>query len=335
MLYKLTKPIQGAENVSSLLSDPKIAAIADALNQDVKGSVVSSGQATLPYQAIKELRTQVGNKIADAGLAPDVSTRQLKQLYGALSDDMRNGLQNVSPEAYAANNTAENFVRNGHAQIENIESVVGRAGGPEKIFNAAMSGTRDGASTLNNVMGALKPEEQNIVSSAVVRRMGMAAPGQQSDTSDVFSTQSFLTNWNKLSPQAKSVLFKNDSDLRDNLNKIASVTNNLREGSKVFQNSSGTTPAAALMGLGGAIGSAVYHPVAAVPIIAGLAATNRAAALMTNPTFVKWLARNTTAPVGVLPAQIAYLNTLGQKNNDPDLSDAAQQLSATIGAPSP
>lgn len=333
MLYKLTKPIKGAENVSGILADPKIASIADALNQDVRGSVVAGGQAVLPYQAIKELRTQVGNKIADAGLAPDVSTRQLKQLYGALSEDMRNGLKNVSEDAYTANNQAENFVRNGHAQIDQVESVVGRAGGPEKIFNAAMSGTRDGATTLNNVMSALKPEEQNVVSSAVVRRMGMAAPGQQSDTSDVFSTQSFLTNWNKLSPQAKTVLFKNDSELRNNLDKIASVTNNLREGSKVFQNSSGTAPTSALIGLGGAIGSAVLHPVAAVPIIAGLAATNGAARLMTNPTFVKWLARNTTAPIGVLPAQLAYLDQLGQQKKDPDLSDAAQQLSATLGVP--
>lgn len=335
MLYKLTKPIQGAENVSGLLSDPKIAAIADALNQDVKGSVTASGQATLPYQAIKELRTQVGNKIADAGLAPDVSTRQLKQLYGALSEDMRNGLQNVSPDAYAANNVAEKFVRNGHAQIDQVESVVGRAGGPEKVFNAAMSGTRDGATTLNGVMTALQPEEQNIVTSAVVRRMGVAKPGVQNDAGDVFSTQSFLTNWNTLSPQAKSVLFKNDSDIRNNLDKIAAVTNNLREGSKVFQQNSGTAPASEQIKLGIAAMSAIAHPPAAVPIIAALGTSNMAARLMTNPDFVKWLARNTTAPMGVLPAQIGYLDQLGQKKKDQDLTDAAQLLSQNLGSASP
>lgn len=328
MFYKLTKPTQGAENISSLLSDPKIAAMADALQQDVKGSVAATGQAALPYAAIKELRTSIGNKIADAGLAPDVSTRQLKQLYGALSEDMRNGLQNVSPDAAAANNMAERFVRNGHDQIDKIESIVGRAGGPEKVFSAALSGTREGATTLNNVMSALQPDEQRIVASAVARRLGTATDSAQNAAGDVFSPQTFLTNWNKLDPRARQTLFQADPDTLANLNQIAKVTSNIREGSKYLANPSGTGSAAAHISAGiaalQALGTGNVPQLAAIG--AGVGGANIGARLMTNPDFVKWLARNTTAPVGVLPAQIGYLSQIGQKNNDQDLINAAQLI---------
>ena len=359
LLAKLTTPIKGAEATSGVLANPKLQSIANAIGEDTQNSQLAGlgdkplpagsvtfgpdgtpqlgAGGTMPYTAIKQLRTKVGDMIADAGLISDVPKAQLKQLYGSLSEDMRNGLKNVSPEAFAANNIAERAYRAGIDHIDAVDSVIGKAGGPEKVYAAALSGTRDGATTLNSVMSALKPEQQDIVTSAVVRRMGMANPGAQNDAGNVFSTQSFLTNWNTLSPQAKQALFKNDSEIRQNLDKIAAVTSNLKEGSKVFAQNSGTAPAEAQIKLGLAAMTAIAHPPAAVPIIAGLGATNLGARLMTNADFVKWLARNTTAPIGVLPAQIGYLDQLGQQKKDPDLTSAAQMLAstglATAGSP--
>ena len=356
LLAKLTTPIKGAEATSGVLANPKLQSIAKAITEDTQNSQLAGlgdkplpagsvtfgpdgtpqlgAGGTMPYQAIKALRTKVGDMIADAGLVSDVPRGQLKQLYGALSEDMRNGLKNVSPEAFAANNIAENTYRQGLDKIDKVDSIIGRAGGPEKVFGAALSGTRDGATTLNNVMSALRPEEQDIVTSAVVRRMGMANPGAQNDAGNVFSTQSFLTNWNSLSPQAKQALFKSDSSIRDNLDKIARVTSNLREGSKVFVNPSGsaatglqlgTAASAALAAISGNVGTLAT-------IGAGVGSANLAARLMTNADFVRWLARNTAAPVGVLPAQIGYLDQLGQKKKDQDLTDAAQLLSQNLGS---
>lgn len=335
-LYRLTKPIAGAEKTSGLLADPKIAAIADALNQDVRGSVVAGGKASLPYDAIKNLRSRVGDKIADAGLAPDVSTRQLKQLYGALSEDMRNGLKDASPEAFAANNAAENFVRNGHAQIDKLESIVGKAGGPEAVFKAATAGTREGATTLNQVMSALQPEEQKVVTGAIVKRLGQANASAQNAEGDVFSPQTFLTNWNKLSQPAKQVLFQSDPETMANLEQVAKVTSNLREGAKALPNSSNTA-SAALHG-GTATAAALAAISGNLPALAGIGATtgaaNMGARLMTNPDFVRWLARNASAPVGVLPGQIGYLSQLGNQNQNPDLALAAHLIgSGNTGLP--
>lgn len=324
-LAKATKPTPGAEATSSILANPKLAQIAQAVIQD------ASQTGALPYTAVKALRSRVGDMLADSGLTSDVPKGQLKQLYGALSTDMRQTTAR-NPAAFIANNTAENFYRNGMGQIDNIENVVGKAGGPEKVFGAALSGTREGATTLNNVMSALRPEEQNVVSSAVVRRMGLANPGAQNDAGDVFSTSSFLTNWNKLSPQAKSVLFKNDSDMKANLDKIAQVTSNLREGSKVFQNPSGTSQGLTQISTAtGAAVAALSGNVAGLAAIGGgVGGANLMARAMTNPTFVKWLARNTNAPVEVLPAQLSYLANLGDKNKDPDLTQIAQVIGSGL-----
>jgi len=188
-------------------------------------------------------------------------------------------------------------------------------------------------------MSALQPDEQRVVASAVVKRLGNATNSAQNDVGDVFSPQSFLTNWNKLSPQAKQVLFQADPETRGNLDQLAKVTSNLREGSKFLANPSGTSNAllhgTAMLGALQAMATGNLHELGAIG--AGIGSANLGARLMTNPDFVKWLARNTTAPIGVLPAQIGYLDQLGQQKKDPDLTSAAQMLAssglATAGSP--
>lgn len=328
LLARLTTPTKGAEATSSILTNPKLAQIAQAVTQD------TAANGALPYEAAKSLRTQVGSMLADSGLTSDVPKSQMKRLYGSLSDDLRTATNAAGPDAALANNKAENFYRDGIDQIDKVESVVNQNGGAEAIFRAATSGTKDGATTLANVVNTLKPEEAQVVTSAVMRRMGRATSGNQNDAGDVFSPQTFLTSWNNISPQAKQILFdRMPGTFRSDMDQIAKTASLMKDAGKVTPSPSGSPQGLAQMSAAaGVVGPILTgHPVAAVPVLAALGSTNIAARVMTNPTFVKWLARNTTAPIGVLPAQIAYLDTLGQKNNDPDLSQAAQQISATLG----
>ena len=48
--------------------------------------------------------------------------------------------------------------------------------------------------------------------------------------------------------------------------------------------------------------------------------------LLTNPDFVKWLAKNTTVPVGALPAQISALEQIAARQKDPDTQGAMKAL---------
>ena len=321
-LAQASTPTKGAEATSALLSNPKLAGIGQALNEDLS----KAANGTLPYEAVKALRTRVGTMIADAGITSDVPRGELKRLYGALSEDIRNtAAQN--PKALAATNRAENYYRAGMDRIERVESVVNKAGGPEKIFAAATSGTREGATTLRSVMQSLKPEEAKILTSTVVRRLGRANPGAQNDTGDAFSTETFLTNWNGLSKEAKSTLFdRMGPDYRASMDNVARMASNLRSGSKVFRNPSGTSDATIQAAT---VGSAVTSllmgsPAGAAGVAAAVGGANIGAKLLTNPTFVRWLGRNTNRPIGSLNAQIGVLANMGK--DDPDITEFVEQL---------
>lgn len=319
-------PTTGAKSTSSLLINPKLKEIDAALTDDL----AAAASGTLPYEAVKSLRSRVGAMVQNAGLTPDVPKAELKKLYSALSDDIK-AQAGKTPEGAAAFARADNFYRTGMEKIDKIEHVVKRAGGPEKIFAAAMSGNKEGATTLNNVMSGLKASERDVVTAAVLNRMGKATAGQQGvdadGMADRFSTSTFLTNWANMSKQARQVLFDHKGpQFRDDMNKLAQVATNLRDGSKVFANNSGSSQGAAQLGTSAAfVMSALTGNVGtAGTIAAGAGAANLGARLMTNPKFVNWLAKQTNRPVGALPGQIGMLANIGK--DDPDIQEFAAQL---------
>jgi hypothetical protein len=331
---ELTKPIKGAPEISAVIQTPKLETVGTALAKDAAakppqpilsallgpdGKPIVTGQTLaqpggIPYQALKELRSAVGAKISNPSLADDIPTGQWKQLYGALSKDMAAAARAAGPKAEAAFVRANNFYAAGLKRIEDVLQPIVKKGDPEDIFQAAISGTREGASTISGVMKSLPPESRRVVAATMMRRLGIATPGKQNELGEVFSGETFLTNWNRISPEAKRVLFAPLSDQhRADLDKIAKVASNLREGSKVFSNPSGTGQVVAatsgLTAFGVLLASGQFHGAAAVAGGAGLA--NAQSRLMTNPRFVKWLAESTKAPAEQLPAQ---LNALFQQS---------------------
>lgn len=291
----------------------------------------------LPYQAIKEMRTRVGQKLADVDLSPDVSKTQLNQLYGALSDDMKQAATDAGPEASKAFEEANSYTREMHDKIDLLQSVIDKKGGPEKIFNAATSGTKDGATVFGEVMRSLPDDGKKMLSSAILRRMGKALPGQQDDTGEIFSTNRFLTQWNTMSPEAKQVAFGGyGSDFSKNMDAIAGIASNLRQGSKVFANPSGTAQAltqqTAIAGILGSLSGGIVtgHPIAgaatAAAGIASIGAANLAARALTSPGVVKWMVKATALPANQLDAQIRLLAFTGQAQHNQDMIDVAKAL---------
>jgi hypothetical protein len=282
---------------------------------------------TLPYEAIKVLRTKIGEKIADAGISPDIPTAQLKRLYAALSQDISAAVQGSgNRNAAQALTRAENYYRSGMARVDRVQSVVEKNGGTEKVFNAALSGTKDGATTINAVMKSLDPDGQRMVASAVLRRMGRANPGNQDDIGEVFSTERFLTNWNTMDKQARGAIFNRmGADYVKNLDAIAKVASNVRQGSKVFANPSGTSGAIAQYSTGTAfLLSLVSGNFGSAGLLAGsVGGANLSARLMTNPKFVGWLAKQTQLAPGAVPSQVAVLSRMAEQSDDADLKQAA------------
>jgi hypothetical protein len=277
-------------------------------------SAVDASNGTLPYEAIKKLRTLVGNEVADSTILSDVPRSKWKALYGALSSDLEAATKSAGPEATAAWNRANNYTRAGMRRLETIDHVVEKNGGPEAVFAAATSGTKEGATTLRAVMQSLPPDAQKTVSATVLRRLGRATPGRQNDLGEKFSTETFLTNWNSMSPQAKAVLFdRYGPDFRQSMDQVAKVASNLRDGSKVFQNPSGTGQATTQTGavVAFATSLATGNVGVAGSIAGGVTGANLMSRLLVHPPFVKWLAKTTKAPPNALPSLVTQLAANG------------------------
>jgi len=311
-LTKLTDDIQGAPELSALLKNPRISAIASAFAKDSSGG-------PLPYAAIKQIRTEVGNAMSEGPLVSGAPTAKLKELYGALSKDMEAAAAAAGPDAQKALARANQYTRAGMGRIEDH---LNRAIGPtaEQTFKTLVSDPGN-ASKIAVTLKSLQPAERDIVKATVIERLGKAAAGRQDAEGEVFSSETFLTNWNKLAPKAKAVLFSGqDERLRRDLDSVAKVAEMVREQGKVLANPPGTAGAAAnIATAGGAFVAAMTgNPGTATAIVGAMAGANVTARTMTNPRFVRWLARTTRMPQAALPSALSALNQIAK--SDPGIA---------------
>jgi hypothetical protein len=320
-VQKLTTPMAGAVETTGSLINPRIAALQQNLAADLQ-----AGGGQIPYSALKRIRTDIGEQISDFSLSPETPTRELKQLYASLSRDMEAAAQSQGPQAVAAAKRANNYTRAAADRLEQVQRVIDKNGGGEAIYNAAMSGTRDGGTTLRAVMQSLPQDGQRAVTSAVIKRMGLANPGAQDATGEAFSAATFLTNWNRVSPEAKRALFdRYGKDFSRDVDRIARVADNVKSGSQVFANPSGTANRAAAMTYGAALVGSLFTGGTAPLALSGIGA-NGVARILTSPSAVKWLARTTTMPRAAIPGALNAMRVAGQESGDDALVELAGVL---------
>lgn len=316
-LEELGKPIAGAESTSATLVNPKVAAIREAFMADVQNNM-----GGMPFEALRQLRTKIGSMVDDA-LVSGVPAGEMKKLYGAMSKDLEAGAKAVG--------AGEEFARQSNfykARIDRIENVLERVLGktPEETFKRFMPTDQDQVTKVRAVMRSLDPEQRKIVTDAVVNRLGRANPSKQDAVGAVFSPETFLTNWNRLSDGAKAQIYA-DQAMRKNMDSLAGVTENLRSGAKVFAQPSGSAGAAAPYGMGYllAVGN-----VATVGTLAGGAMIG--AKMLTSPKTVEWLARSPKVPPGQEATHIARLGAIYNETRDPELK---QELGDYLKSVSP
>jgi len=337
-LAKLNADIPGAPNLSKWFKNAKIQGIEGALKGDTRGVAAANqsmnpfqlgmlkqlplaeaergamfnafDEGKLPYEALKKLRTLVGNEISDSTIASDVPRSKWKPLYAALTKDMATAAKEAGPKAESAFVRANNYYSAGMQRLDDVLGPIMKKGDPEDVFKAAISGTQEGATTINGVMKSLPTESRKAVAATMLQRLGKATPGKQNELGEIFSSETFLTNWNKLHPDSKRVLFSTMPDeMRRDLDKIAKVASNVRDGSKVFANPSGTTQALTSRDTAGGAVIALLtgHPLVAGGIGAAIGLSSGGARLMTSPKFVHWLAGTTRVPTEQIPAQLNQL----------------------------
>lgn len=293
------------------------------------------------FDSLRQLRTLIGRgtkTTRDPG-----QQGQLKQLYGAISDDLDDGVKAKGPEAEGAYGFFNSVAKQNAGTQKTLLKAVKDLGGPEATFKAAMAGTKDGATKISPIMQSLDAEGQNLFRATVLHRLGRA--GGAADAP--FDVNTFLTNWKGMSPEAKNVLFNTKEgwgapgNLRSSLDSLSTTLDLLKSQGYIKSGlargvEQGTaklahgTLGAAIAIIGESAVSAGYHFASGNPLGAAGAIAGTAGVLSMNPVLSRvltnaktaaWLAQATKAPKGAMPVLLNQLNQMGSK--DPDAKDLA------------
>lgn len=291
---KLSQLVQGG-NMGSILDNPKLSQIKDALDNS----------ATVDYETVRKLRSSIGQKLAGNDLVSDIPKAELKQIYGALSQDIKTLAQRSSPEALKAFERANSYTSAGHARIDDYLQRISNKVNPDQVFKDIAKGG-EGVKAILTVKKSIPTEDWEVVASNVVRRLGRSSSGAQNAAGedalgDAFSINKFVTDWDKLGPARKAIFSGSEKLDRysNDLNKIARAASVVKESRAPAANASGSAQAASRYAAGSAaVGSLVTGNATPILIAASGVAFNRAGArLMTNPKFVAMLAERGGKPV--------------------------------------
>jgi hypothetical protein len=266
------------------------------LRNEIIGQIKEKGFLT--FKELREYRTLLGKKIINKNLIDDVSTGELKQLYGALSEDLKLFLKDTDRKAYAKYIRADNYYSAGNKRISDVLANVNKVD-EEKVFNYLLNKSQDGAKYISTIKKSLTADEFSIVQNRSIQKLGKMKAGQAGDIdsqdyTEYFSSENFLTNWNKLDSKAKDFLFSSSKykNLRTDLDYLAKASEKIRERGKLFSNPSGT--ASSMIGQLSIMGSIWAGDMFGFMNVfkLGLMSVGGAKAI-TDPQLVSWLAKGT------------------------------------------
>lgn len=249
-------------------------------------------------QGLRDARTLLGQGVYDGKLRSGAERSMWKGILGNIGEDIDAGLHSAGKgNAAEAFRAADNFWQQRVEHIDQVlEPLIGAGKGGEEIVAAVermARGQSGGNARLSRLLSQMTSEEATGVRGTIIDRLGKATPGQQDAAGEAFSASTFLTNWNRLTPQAKASMF-GDTRLRSDMNDLALLAENMKA-SQSMANHSNT--AMTVAGGGQAIGayaiSAALHPVAAVLFAGSQVALGK---LLASPGFARMLTRTAKMP---------------------------------------
>jgi len=275
-LQSLTSKFASNPELADALRNPKLDRYMSALGSDT---------SKLSWQDLKAFRSRIGEEIGDHRFSDGTLKSDLRQLYGALSDDMRATASAQGPSALRAFERANNLYREGQQRIDTaLVSILGNDGRktPEAAARVIQTISKAGKGSsdlgkLAEIRKSMRPEEWGDVSGTLIRLLGQPANSEGRQ----FSAQTFIRNFDDMTDGAKNLLFGGENkELRQNLDGFSKVVRDLAE-VDALRNSSNTA-GQILTGLS-------LFQLGNLPALAGQAvASYGLAKAFTNPKFVQW-----------------------------------------------
>jgi hypothetical protein len=285
-------------NVQGMIQNPDVRALVTDKNfASLAKTIESAGTAGLTFDDLRQLRTQVRLLRPAEGSAVGINKVAINKLYDGLTQDMYRLAQQAGGDtAVHALRRADQYTRALETvRLPSLESLIGAPSG-ENAFAGIMRLAQTGAGAdwrrLAQVKRSIGSNAWDDVSATTIRRMGNPAPGSMTSVDlDQFSPATFMTNFNKLSPRGKELLFGGRSgELGAALDDLSTAVGEMKRVASLG-NPSGTGRQAS------AFGTLLGLFSAPVSTTAALTAGHALSWAMTNPKIVRWLvsqARATT-----------------------------------------
>jgi hypothetical protein len=312
--------------------NPKLYGILERLSQQVEES-----NGTLPFVVVKKLRSEVGDMLDGTTLEPNMNRGLAKKIWEVLTNDMESAVMSTGGKpGMQAWTRANTFTRTFHDRMGKVLDPLLAKNEPERVYNALMSGTKEGATFLRTSLRSMDDESAGLVRSFALRNMGRADDGN-------FNPELFLRKLNQLAPTAKAALFDGVEKNGDNLTALAKMAEARKAQGKVMFNPSGTAQNVAFHGLLNAftnlplLGKALVGGSAAAGASAGgamgalagpaltvVAANQLAERVFTNPKMIERMLRLTKVPFGALTQEMTILAKDAQKWGPEDRETALE-----------
>lgn len=308
---------QGGQSsaIRGLVTDPTVGRAADAIAN-------ANRAGDLSFDDLRRLRTWVRTAQKNNDLRQTIGDANLQRMEAALTSDIFANAETLgSPQLAHQLRRADQFYAAGQQRIQTALQPFADAKSGESAYRrlvqaAGSTGSADAKQVLA-LKRSLAPDEWGDIASNVISELGQQKPGAAPAGQAGFSVSEFVTNYNKLSPRARAILFdsvggggKNASELRAALDNLASVADDLKgvekgaNASKTFVNAQSA----------GTVGGLITAPGPTVAFLSGMSLTGEA---MTNPAVARWLAKTARArQAGPRPyeATVRALGTAARAN---------------------
>jgi hypothetical protein len=296
---------KGLENFYKLINDPKIA----KMYQTLSNSVGKDG--TLKYEAVDKLRQTVGQKLLDPVLFDTLPRSAFKKLYGALKDDIQISLGKITgtkgTNLLKRLNVANSYYDDQLKIIDRFVEPIAKRADVDNIVKQLIAKSKEGDTTLSNIMREIGPERSKVLISSIMGKMGeVPSTGQLAalGRTNLFNTQNFIKNYDALSDEAKKTLFENTglfgkgnaySKLKSNLEEVKALSTYI-ERQNPFKDlgqtaTKGTAGTGLLVGGGAAATIGTGDPLFLLGIPLFGYGGSLAVKILSNPAFLEWISR--------------------------------------------
>lgn len=273
---------------------------------------------------LMQLRTVVGDKLSDLYIKgeQDLSERQLKNLYAAVSKDIRSAASNV-PGGVDAFERYNAITQKQLQSLGKAFSKVRKNASTKEIYDSVVkSKDPDKLANLKNIIGS---DDFNYVSANILKEMGGA--------SGEFSAARFLREYTALPNNSKAILFGSRPELKSGLDRLARIIKSGKN-AQAFINNSNTAGTQIVMAvlMSGTVGGGVAYGTdsAATGGVAGAGLLTPVAvsALLFSPKFVRWA--STPVAANGLSAHLGRLANV--VSGEPQLAPYVVEFLNAVGA---